>query len=42
VPPQFMEKLIDHRFSRATVGQFNDDARKTMAKIQELRARIRA
>ena len=48
VPPQFMTKLIDHHYSRATVTQFNADAQKALAmmdeakalaKMQELRAR---
>ena len=48
VPPQFMAKLIDHHYSRATVTQFNADAQKALAmmdeakalaKMQELRAR---
>ena len=48
VPPQFMIKLIDHHYSRATVAQFNADAQKALArmdeakvlaKMQDLRAR---
>lgn len=39
VPPRFMGKLIDHHYSRATVSQFNADAAKALAKMQELRAR---
>jgi len=42
VPPQFMEKLIDHQYSRATVRQFNQDAQKALAKAAELRARVGA
>jgi transaldolase len=41
VPPQFLEKFIDHQYSRATVGQFNGDARKAMAKMEEIRAKAR-
>jgi transaldolase len=39
VPPQFMGKLIDHHYSRATVSQFNADAARALAKMQELRAK---
>lgn len=41
VPPQFMSKMIDHHFSRATVQQFNDDARKALAKMAELQTSVR-
>jgi len=33
VPPQFLEKFIDHQYSRATVRQFNEHARKALLKI---------
>lgn len=33
VPPQFMTKWLDHQFTRATVGQFNEDARKALAQM---------
>ena len=42
VPPQFMSKMIDHHYSRATVRQFNKDAQKALAKIAELREKARA
>jgi transaldolase len=42
VPPQFMDKLIDHRYTRETVRQFNQDAEKALAKMSELRVRVRA
>jgi transaldolase len=42
VPPQFMAKLIDHRYTRETVRQFNQDAQKALAKIEELREQVRA
>ena len=38
VPPQFLEKLSDHPYSRATVRQFNEDAEKALAKVAELAA----
>jgi len=42
VPPQFMGKLIDHYYSRATVQGFNADAQKALAKMEELKAQVRA
>jgi len=42
VPAQFMSKMIDHHYSRATVAQFNEDAKKALAKIAEVRAKVRA
>jgi len=38
VPPQFMSKMIDHHYSRATVQQFNADAQKALARMGELKA----
>jgi transaldolase len=29
IPPQFLTKMVDHKYSRDTVRQFMDDARKT-------------
>jgi len=40
VPPQFMGKMIDHHYSRATVQQFNADAQKALAKMGELKAGV--
>lgn len=31
IPPQFLAKLIDHHYSRATVRQFNQDAQEALA-----------
>jgi transaldolase len=42
VPPQFMGKLIDHRYTRETVRQFNQDAQTALAKIEELREQVPA
>jgi len=39
IPPQFMTKWLDHQFTRATVGQFNEDARKALARAEESAAR---
>ena len=41
-PPQFLEKYIDHKYSRDTVRGFNEDARKALAKLEELAARVQA
>jgi len=30
IPPALLKKLVDHKFSRETVRQFNEDARKAM------------
>jgi len=42
VPPQFVGKLIDHKYTRDTVRGFNVDAQKALAKIEELRPRVQA
>jgi len=42
VPPQFMNKLIDHRYTRETVHQFNQDAREALAKMEEVRVGVEA
>jgi transaldolase len=41
IPPQFMHKLIDHRYTRETVHQFNEDARRALAEIQDARTQVR-
>lgn len=38
VPPQFLGKLLDHKYSRETVRGFIQDAQKTLAKLQTVRA----
>lgn len=40
-PPQFLDKWIDHQYSRATVRGFNEDAEKALARMGELLARVR-
>ena len=35
VPPQFLAKMIDHRYTRETVRQFNQDAEKAMLQIRK-------
>ncbi len=42
VPPQFLPKLLDHKNTRDTVRQFNDDARKALLRMQEIRAAVRS
>ena len=37
VPPQFLPKMVDHRYTRETVRQFNCDAEKALAQIAEAR-----
>jgi len=41
VPPQFMDKLIDHKYSRDTVRGFNADAQEALARMAELRQQVR-
>jgi len=35
IPPQFLPKMLDHRYTRETVLQFNRDAKKAMAEMSE-------
>jgi transaldolase len=35
VPPQFLAKMIDHRYTRETVRQFNQDAENAMIQIRQ-------
>jgi len=35
-PPQFLLKLLDHKYSRDTVRGFNQDAQKALTKMREL------
>lgn len=37
VPPQFLPKMIDHKYTRETVRQFNRDAEKALAHFAEIR-----
>jgi transaldolase len=36
VPPPILDRFIDHKYSRDTVRGFNEDAAKTLSKMQEL------
>jgi transaldolase len=35
IPPQFLPKMLDHRYTRETVRQFNQDAQKALSAIKE-------
>lgn len=35
-PPQFLDKWVDHYYTRATVAGFNKDAREALANVEEL------
>lgn len=38
IPPQFLPKMVDHKYTRETVRQFNRDAEKALEQIAEIRA----
>ena len=38
IPPQFLPKMVDHRYTRETVRQFNEDATKVVAEISRAKA----
>jgi transaldolase len=42
VPPQFMDRLVDHRYTRETVRQFNSDAQEALAQMREMRVKVEA
>jgi transaldolase len=35
IPPQFLAKMVDHRYTRETVHQFIEDAEKTLQRISK-------
>jgi len=35
IPPQFLPKMVDHKYSRETVRQFNRDAERALAQIEQ-------
>jgi transaldolase len=41
VPPQFLSKMVDHKYTRETVHQFNQDADRALAQIAEVHAKTR-
>lgn len=38
IPPPFLPKIVDHKYTRETVRQFNQDAENAIAQIAELRS----
>jgi len=38
IPPQFLPKMVDHRYTRETVRQFNEDATKVAEQITRAKA----
>jgi transaldolase len=40
IPPQFLPKMVDHRYTRETVRQFVEDAEKTLEQIRKARAAV--
>jgi len=36
IPPQFLPKMVDHKYTRETVRQFNQDAERALAEIVKL------
>jgi transaldolase len=42
IPPQFLPKMVDHRYTRETVHQFVQDAEKTLAQIKKGKATVAA
>jgi transaldolase len=37
IPPQFLARMADHKYTRATVGQFVSDARKALEMMEKTR-----
>jgi transaldolase len=42
IPPQFLPKMVDHRYTRETVRQFVQDAEKTLDQIKRAKATVAA
>jgi transaldolase len=42
IPPQFLPKMVDHRYTRETVRQFVQDAEKTLDQIKKSKATVAA
>jgi len=40
IPPQFLNRMADHKYSRETVRQFIDDARKALEKMEGAKLRV--
>lgn len=41
IPPPFLAKMVDHKYTRETVHQFNQDAAKALTQIAEVHAKTR-
>ena len=42
IPPQFLPKIVDHRYSRETVHQFVQDADKTLKEMSKAKVQVAA
>jgi len=42
IPPAFLSKMVDHKYTRDTVRQFNEDAVKALAVIDQARSAVAA
>src|SRR5205807_1287160 len=42
IPPQFLPKMVDHRYSRETVRQFVRDAEKTLKEMSKVKVQVAA
>jgi transaldolase len=40
IPPQFLPKMVDHRYTRETVRQFMQDAEKTIEQMSRAKVRV--
>ncbi len=40
IPPQFLPKMVDHRYTRETVRQFVQDAEKTLEQMSRARVQV--
>jgi transaldolase len=40
IPPQFISKMLDHKYTRETVLQFNRDAERALAQMSEARTAV--
>jgi len=40
IPPQFLPKMVDHRYTRETVRQFMQDAEKTIEEMSKAKVRV--
>ena len=40
IPPQFLPKMVDHRYTRETVRQFVEDAQKTLGEMKQIKISV--